>query len=459
MRPTPTTRILRPVLALTGAGLALACLVLLAAPASADTGHPAHETAARESAAQESVAQESAAGETAQQPAPEVSFLGVTGVDLSRLGYAGPDIGSFAVTDLDAPLPKKFAARGRDLGRRLDRLNPERNGLATVVPLLDAAERAVVPRIRRQRHRIELATTRAGLAEDRLDEARARVARRRRELATQQKRVTESVVAAYVHPPEADTLGGVLDGVATNAEELAAPVLRKATIDHQLELRDRLRVSLAAATVEAVDRADRAIELASARREAGKQLAHLQHRRASLAVARKRARARRQAIEARVQWIHNELDAMAHTLFNTRSGTPAWGRQLGDVPVRNVGGITVHVAVSHRLESLLAAARADGIVLKGWGYRSHQRQIELRRAHCGTSHEDVWQKPSGRCSPPTAVPGRSMHELGLAVDFTWDGQGITSRRSPAYRWLASHAWLYGFANLPSEPWHWSLTGR
>ena len=31
--------------------------------------------------------------------------------------------------------------------------------------------------------------------------------------------------------------------------------------------------------------------------------------------------------------------------------------------------------------------------------------------------------------------------------------------SPCYQWLAANASHYGLFNLPSEPWHWSVTGR
>jgi LAS superfamily LD-carboxypeptidase LdcB len=51
-----------------------------------------------------------------------------------------------------------------------------------------------------------------------------------------------------------------------------------------------------------------------------------------------------------------------------------------------------------------------------------------------------------------------MHEQGLAIDFTADGGIITSRSSPAYRWLQANASRYGLYNLPSEPWHWSVNG-
>jgi LAS superfamily LD-carboxypeptidase LdcB len=50
-----------------------------------------------------------------------------------------------------------------------------------------------------------------------------------------------------------------------------------------------------------------------------------------------------------------------------------------------------------------------------------------------------------------------MHERGLAIDFTQNGQTI-SRGSSGFAWLSAHAASYGLYNLPSEPWHWSVNG-
>jgi LAS superfamily LD-carboxypeptidase LdcB len=107
---------------------------------------------------------------------------------------------------------------------------------------------------------------------------------------------------------------------------------------------------------------------------------------------------------------------------------------------------------------MLGAAAADGIVFGGSGYRDPAAQIALRRAHCGTSTYAIYEMPPSQCTPPTAIPGTSMHERGLAVDFTVNGSAITSRDSTGFRWLASNAARYGFYNLPSEPWHWSVNG-
>jgi probable HAF family extracellular repeat protein len=123
-----------------------------------------------------------------------------------------------------------------------------------------------------------------------------------------------------------------------------------------------------------------------------------------------------------------------------------------------VRGITVNAAIADEIDSLLAAAEADGLRLTGGGYRSRERQIELRRANCGTSDYAIYEMPSSQCSPPTARPGMSMHERGLAIDFNCDGELIRSRSNACYGWLADKAATFGLYNLPSEPWHWSTNG-
>ena len=127
--------------------------------------------------------------------------------------------------------------------------------------------------------------------------------------------------------------------------------------------------------------------------------------------------------------------------------------------ITTVRGIQVHVSIASSVDAMLAAAQADGVALSGWGYRDSIRQIELRQAHCGTSEYDIWEKPAFSCNPPTARPGQSMHERGLAIDFTYNGGSMTSRSNPGFQWLASNASQWGFVNLPSEPWHWSTTGQ
>lgn len=136
------------------------------------------------------------------------------------------------------------------------------------------------------------------------------------------------------------------------------------------------------------------------------------------------------------------------------------GPSAGAAPTGNiisVRGIRVDASIATALEGLLAAADSRGLVLGGGGYRSHEEQIALRRAHCGTSHYAIYEMPSGGCRPPTARPGESLHETGLAIDFTCGGVLVTST-DPCFAFLAANAASFGLFNLPSEPWHWSTNG-
>ena len=124
-------------------------------------------------------------------------------------------------------------------------------------------------------------------------------------------------------------------------------------------------------------------------------------------------------------------------------------------PLTTVNGITVASSIANDLRAMMAAASAAGFNLGGYGYRDINVQIQLRRQNCGTSDYAIWQMPADSCSPPTARPGLSWHEQGLAIDFQANGSFINSRSNPAFGWLAANAARFGFTNLPSEPWHWS----
>ena len=135
---------------------------------------------------------------------------------------------------------------------------------------------------------------------------------------------------------------------------------------------------------------------------------------------------------------------------------------LGNGLVR-VGGITVAAELGEPLEDLLEAARADGIVQGGYGYRSPESTARLRRAN---GCPDVYESPASSCRVPTARPGESMHEQGLAIDFTYQGQTLCYPRrasrctgNAAFDWLTTNAGRYGLRVLDSEAWHWSTNGR
>ena len=154
--------------------------------------------------------------------------------------------------------------------------------------------------------------------------------------------------------------------------------------------------------------------------------------------------------------IRSQQDALARRLRSS-PGTGGGSRRVGNVSLTTTHGITVASSIAGNLGRMLDAAAASGIDFGGQGYRDSSQQVALRRAHCGPTEYDIYEKPASQCSPPTARPGQSMHEQGLAVDFTQDGSVINSGSS-GYRWLKANAAKYGFYNLPGEPWHWSVNG-
>ena len=171
------------------------------------------------------------------------------------------------------------------------------------------------------------------------------------------------------------------------------------------------------------------------------------------------------------------------------SQEPAEGQLVvnANVELTSVAGVfKVNSQIEEQLDALIAHARADGFEFGGGAYRTVESQIALRIAHCGgTEPADleplpeeatpdeveardaelaayrrfvIYEAPAGSCSPPTAVPGQSEHQLGLAIDFTDNSGNILTWGSGHFAWLVDHAHLYGLYNLESEAWHWSTTG-
>jgi septal ring factor EnvC (AmiA/AmiB activator) len=152
-----------------------------------------------------------------------------------------------------------------------------------------------------------------------------------------------------------------------------------------------------------------------------------------------------------------ELAELAEANRNIRGLKPVPGG-VTNVACPNGGVVQVAGDIAHQVERLLADADAAGITMCGYGYRDPADQIAIRRANCGTSNYAIYQAPSSYCSPPTARPGTSMHEQGLAIDFTVGGSTIRSG-SAASNWLRAHAANYGLYNLPGEAWHYSVDGN
>jgi D-alanyl-D-alanine carboxypeptidase len=120
-----------------------------------------------------------------------------------------------------------------------------------------------------------------------------------------------------------------------------------------------------------------------------------------------------------------------------------------------VYGITVNKTIAYPFQRMIDDAAKAGVPLSGGGFRTREQQIKLRVTN---GCPDIWTAPASSCRVPTAIPGRSLHEIGMAIDMTYGGRTIPNHSSVAYQWLAANAGRYGFVNLPSEPWHWSITG-
>ncbi|MCU1356318.1 MAG: mannose-binding lectin [Acidimicrobiales bacterium] len=203
----------------------------------------------------------------------------------------------------------------------------------------------------------------------------------------------------------------------------------------------------------------RSIELAKTDRKLSAQIAEQQAALQARLLAQQAAQAAQAKASAAAQ--------AAQQITNTQSpgggentplppvGSGGPGPSAGGISLCTVGGITVNCQIKDQLAGLLNDARSSGLVLTGGGYRNPQQQIELRRQHCGSSYYAIYQMPSSSCHPPTAKPGTSQHEIGLAIDFS----NCSSRSSACFQWLSGHAASHGFYNLPSEPWHWSTSGR
>jgi len=296
--------------------------------------------------------------------------------------------------------------------------------------------------------RAEAARTAAALAEAQAAEAALEL-----EVIERREQVEALAVLAYMGTGTSEALGAALDAntplEATHRLTLAdsgAAQLRDAL--DALEAAEAAQEEARVAAADAAAAAE-AVRVDVEQRLAALQVAQAQH--ASLA-AEVAARIEARRLEAfALATVDAELSAQILAEEAARVGL---GGALPPPPVRSVQGFTVHEEIADEVDALLIAARTDGIVLGGWGYRDSATQWSLRVANC----PDPANSPSSECNPPTAPVGYSMHERGLAIDFTCAGASISTNEDPCFQWLAEYADAYGLYNLPSEPWHWSVTG-
>lgn len=307
-------------------------------------------------------------------------------------------------------------------------------------------------------------------AEAAFAEAQAAVAAKRVEIDALKVEVRKFAVQAFVHPPGDDALAAMDTDDPGDAAERRALLELQSTNDS--DTLDRLNAAEEDLRVQQ-DLADQANQRAKEKK------AEAEGRLADVTAARNQKAAFADQVQSRLdhalseaanlETLDKQLSEQIRQSEISRAGRAGTGTGKGgsNGPIGNVstgrvscpggGGITVATSIVDDLQRLLNDAAADGVTMCGGGYRSSADQVATRRKN---GCPDVYNSPPSACSPPTARPGQSMHERGLAVDFTCNGGGvISSRSSPCFTWMNAHAGSYGFHNLPSEPWHWSTNGN
>ncbi|HLT70266.1 MAG TPA: M15 family metallopeptidase [Acidimicrobiales bacterium] len=300
------------------------------------------------------------------------------------------------------------------------------------------------------------------------------------------------VVDSFVNPPvesafdaltaesltEATVKQSILD---RNAERNAATLDEYLALREQLEAEEAAREEAAAAAAAAEAEAEAALadveaavsqEVAFAlevERRVEQRLAEADALQDVDPALAEQIRAREAELAALLEELDEEVQAerararsaeLAAIAEANKGGTGIKPVPGGVTDVACPGGGVVQVAgdIAGQVERLLTDAYEEGISMCGYGYRDPSEQIAVRRRNCGTSYYAIYQAPSSYCSPPTARPGTSMHEQGLAIDFTSGGATI-GYGSAGYNWLRANAANYGLYNLPGEPWHWSVDGN
>jgi LAS superfamily LD-carboxypeptidase LdcB len=352
-----------------------------------------------------------------------------------------------------------------EVAAQIDRLNATNAELQDALDVLDA-------NLRIEEAALENAEAEVTRATDEAAEIRRQQADTQTRLEEKEADVREIAVEAYSKPPIDDDL------LTLDSSDLNEAVRKQALLGivntNNIDVTEEIR-----GIKTELDRLEDERLAALARAEAAR--AEVQTRHDQVAQAQAQQQGAADALDARIDRLLGEAaslaakdktlsaqieaEAKAAAEAAARARRKSGGSSNGTVPdlpkpsdMVSVRGIWVHNSIAGNLRDLLNAADDAGISLGGGGYRDASAQIALRRAHCGSSNYDIYQKPAFQCRPPTARPGTSNHERGLAVDFTAGGSVLT-RSSSAFRWLQNNAKKYGFYNLPSEPWHWSVDGN
>ncbi|MEO7430127.1 MAG: M15 family metallopeptidase, partial [Acidimicrobiales bacterium] len=327
-----------------------------------------------------------------------------------------------------SPVVSQAQKAGNNPSAERAKVRAEKAKVATQVDALKATDAevsaaldALQANVHGQEALLAEANRAAAEAEDALAQATAAVEAKSAEIHVLHQDIRDFAVQAFVHPPSDDAMA------ALDTADPGEAAQKRALLDIQntndADLLDRLSAAEEDLQVqrkladEASQRAQqkraaaagRLGELTSARDQ---QQAYANQVQARLEHAQSEAAALEQldaTLSAKIAAEQAALARKAAASSSRRSGgggsTATFSGSLSTVSCPTGGSITVASSIASDTQALLNAA-PDSLNLCGWGWRSSQRQQELWDEHgCDSG-----------CSVPTARPGSSMHEQGLAID-------------------------------------------
>ncbi len=133
-------------------------------------------------------------------------------------------------------------------------------------------------------------------------------------------------------------------------------------------------------------------------------------------------------------------------------------------------GVSVNSRIYPDLQKMFDDARSEGIYpIVGEGYRTHNEQKAMMREKTAAFIADGYSMKEAEelAADLVAEPGKSEHELGIALDINADTSASTNEE--VYAWLAENAYKYGFilryplgkediTGIDYEPWHYRYVG-
>lgn len=135
-------------------------------------------------------------------------------------------------------------------------------------------------------------------------------------------------------------------------------------------------------------------------------------------------------------------------------------------------GVYVDSRIYPDLQQMFDDARNDGIYpTVSEGYRTHDEQQKMMDDKINSFVLQGYSEDTAESLAKewVAEPGKSEHELGLALDINADENGFSSDRE-VYDWLSENAYRYGFilrypqgkehiTGIDHEPWHYRYVGK